>query len=55
MDVKGGTLLGAPRGPCIPEGIRYSLIEELAHEADFAFEEREITETELREANEMRS
>jgi D-alanine transaminase len=51
--VKNGTLLGAPRGPRILEGIRYSLIEELAREAGIAFEERDITEAELREADEV--
>ncbi|WP_250491709.1 D-amino acid aminotransferase [Caballeronia sp. GAWG1-1] len=51
--VKGGTLLGAPRGPRILEGIRYSLIEELAKEAGIVFEERDITEAELRAADEL--
>ncbi|WP_250501677.1 D-amino acid aminotransferase [Caballeronia sp. AZ7_KS35] len=51
--VKGGTLLGAPRGPRILEGIRYGLIEELAREAGIAFEERDITEAELRSADEI--
>jgi D-alanine transaminase len=51
--VKNGTLLGAPRGPRILEGIRYSLIEELARDAGIAFEEREITEAELRGADEL--
>ncbi|SAK41429.1 class IV aminotransferase [Caballeronia catudaia] len=51
--VKGGTLLGAPRGPRILEGIRYGLIEELAHEAGIVFEERDITEAELRSADEI--
>ncbi|SAK42315.1 class IV aminotransferase [Caballeronia fortuita] len=51
--VKGGTLLGAPRGPRILEGIRYGLIEELARETGIAFEERDITEAELRSADEI--
>ncbi len=51
--VKNGTLLGAPRGPSILEGISYSLIEELARDAGIAFEEREITEAELRAADEI--
>jgi D-alanine transaminase len=51
--VKRGTLLGAPRGPRILEGIRYGLIEELAREAGIAFEERDITEAELRSADEI--
>jgi D-alanine transaminase len=51
--VKGGTLLGAPRGPRILEGIRYGLIEELAREAGIAFEERDITEAEVRAADEI--
>ncbi|SAK40758.1 class IV aminotransferase [Caballeronia hypogeia] len=51
--VKGGTLLGAPRGPRILEGIRYGLIEELSREAGIPFEERDITEAELRSADEI--
>jgi len=51
--VKNGTLLGAPRGPRILEGIRYGLVEELSKEAGIAFEEREITEAELRSADEI--
>jgi len=51
--VKGGTLLGAPRGPRILEGIRYGLIEELAREAGIPFEERDIAEAELRSADEV--
>ncbi len=44
---------GAPRGPRILEGIRYALIEELAHDAGIRFEEREISEAELRAADEV--
>ncbi|CCD37678.1 D-alanine aminotransferase [Candidatus Paraburkholderia kirkii UZHbot1] len=51
--VKDGALLGAPRGPRILEGIRYGLIEELAREAGIRFEERDITEAELRSADEI--
>ena len=51
--VKSGTLLGAPRGPRILEGIRYGLVEELAAEAGIPFEERDITEAELRAADEV--
>jgi D-alanine transaminase len=51
--VKNGVLLGAPRGPRILEGIRYALIEELARDAGIGFEEREITEAELRAADEL--
>jgi D-alanine transaminase len=51
--VKNGTLLGVTRGPRILEGIRYGLIEELAREAGLAFEERDITEAELRAADEI--
>jgi D-alanine transaminase len=51
--VKGGKLFGVPRGPRILEGIRYSLIEELARSAGIPFEEREITEAELRDADEI--
>lgn len=40
--VKGGKLFGVPRGPRILEGIRYSLIEE-----------RDVTEAELRDADEI--
>lgn len=51
--VKGGRLLGAPRGPRILEGIRYALVEELAAQAGIPFEERDITEAELRDADEI--
>ncbi|MDR5832722.1 D-amino acid aminotransferase [Caballeronia sp. LZ034LL] len=51
--VKQGVLLGAPRGPRILEGIRYSLIETLAKDAGIAFEERDISEAELRSADEI--
>ncbi|MDR5819032.1 D-amino acid aminotransferase [Caballeronia sp. LZ043] len=51
--VKQGVLLGAPRGPRILEGIRYSLIETLAQDAGIAFEERDISEAELRSADEI--
>jgi D-alanine transaminase len=51
--VKNGRLLGAPRGPRILEGIRYGLVEELAREAGIAFEERDISEAELRSADEI--
>jgi D-alanine transaminase len=51
--VKGGKLFGAPRGPRILEGIRYALVEELAAQAGIAFEERDITEAELRAADEI--
>lgn len=51
--VKGGRLLGVPRGPRILEGVRYGLIETLAAEAGIAFEERDISEAELRDADEI--
>jgi D-alanine transaminase len=51
--VKGGKLIGVPRGPRILEGIRYSLVEELARDAGIAFEERDVTEAELRDADEI--
>jgi D-alanine transaminase len=51
--VKDGRLAGAPRGPRILEGIRYRLVEELAAESGVAFEERDITEAELRAADEI--
>ncbi|MDR5853431.1 D-amino acid aminotransferase [Caballeronia sp. LZ062] len=51
--VKNGALLGVPRGPRILEGIRYGLVEELAAEAGIRFEERDITEAELRAADEI--
>ncbi|WP_250532863.1 D-amino acid aminotransferase [Caballeronia sp. AZ10_KS36] len=51
--VKDGALLGVPRGPRILEGIRYGLVEELAAEAGIRFEERDITEAELRAADEI--
>jgi D-alanine transaminase len=51
--VKGGRLAGPPRGPRILEGIRYGLVAELARETGIPFEEREITEAELRDADEI--
>jgi D-alanine transaminase len=51
--VKGGELFGVPRGPRVLEGIRYGLIEELAAGAGIALQEREISEAELRDADEI--
>lgn len=51
--VKGGVLCAPPRSHKILEGIRYGLIEELAAACGIRFEAREITEAELRAADEI--
>jgi D-alanine transaminase len=51
--VKDGVLSAPPRSNRILEGIRYGLIEELAAEGGIRFEAREITEAELRAADEI--
>jgi len=51
--VKNGVLCAPPLSPKILEGIRYRLLEELAHECGIAFEAREISEAELRNADEV--
>ncbi|SIT37072.1 D-alanine aminotransferase [Paraburkholderia ribeironis] len=51
--VKGGVLYAPPRSHKILEGIRYGLIEELTAECGIRFEAREITEAELRAADEI--
>jgi D-alanine transaminase len=51
--VKGGVLSAPPRSHKILEGIRYGLIEELTRECGIRFEAREITEAELRAADEI--
>jgi D-alanine transaminase len=51
--VKDGVLAAPPRSNRILEGIRYGLIEELAAECGIRFDAREITEAELRAADEI--
>jgi D-alanine transaminase len=51
--VKDGALLAPPRSHKILEGIRYGLIEELTRECGIRCEAREITEAELRSADEI--
>ncbi|MFM0508333.1 D-amino acid aminotransferase [Paraburkholderia sp. RL17-373-BIF-A] len=51
--VKDGVLSAPPRSHKILEGIRYGLIEELTGECDIRFEAREISEAELRAADEI--
>ncbi|AOI71622.1 D-amino acid aminotransferase [Burkholderia ubonensis] len=51
--VKNGELLAPPRSNKILEGIRYALLEELAEECRIPFVAREISEVELRAADEI--
>jgi Branched-chain amino acid aminotransferase/4-amino-4-deoxychorismate lyase len=51
--VKDGVLAAPPRSHKILEGIRYGLIEELTAECGIRFEAREISESELRAADEI--
>jgi D-alanine transaminase len=51
--VKDGVLSAPPRSHKILEGIRYGLIEELTAECGIRFEAREISEAELRAADEI--
>ncbi|AIO33584.1 D-amino acid aminotransferase [Burkholderia pseudomultivorans] len=51
--VKNGELLAPPRSNRILEGIRYALVEELADECKIRFVAREISEAELRAADEI--
>ncbi|MDE1178898.1 D-amino acid aminotransferase [Paraburkholderia sp.] len=51
--VKDGVLFAPPRSNRILEGIRYGLIEELTQAIGIRFEAREITEAELRDADEI--
>jgi D-alanine transaminase len=51
--VKDGVLSAPPRSNRILEGIRYGLIEELSAECAIRFEAREITEADLRAADEI--
>jgi D-alanine transaminase len=51
--VKDGALFAPPRSHKILEGIRYGLIEELTGECGIRFEAREISEAELRTADEI--
>jgi D-alanine transaminase len=51
--VKDGVLLAPPRSNLILEGVRYSLMEELAQEAGIPFEARAISREEVRNADEL--
>lgn len=51
--VKNGMLLAPPRDKMILEGIRYSLMEELAERCGIPFESRPITEAEVLVADEL--
>ncbi|WP_144144088.1 D-amino acid aminotransferase [Paraburkholderia sp. BCC1884] len=51
--VKGGVLSAPPRSRKILEGIRYGLIEALSQECGIRFEAREISEAEVRVADEI--
>ncbi|KDB09027.1 D-amino-acid transaminase [Burkholderia sp. lig30] len=51
--VKNGELLAPPRSNLILEGIRYALLEALAGECGIPFVERDISEAELRAADEI--
>ncbi|MBN3818454.1 D-amino acid aminotransferase [Paraburkholderia sp. Se-20369] len=51
--VKNGELIAPPRSNKILEGIRYALLEELADECGIPFVAREISEVELRSADEI--
>ncbi|PRE73628.1 D-amino acid aminotransferase [Burkholderia multivorans] len=51
--VKNGELYAPPRSNKILEGIRYALLEELADECGIRFIAREISESELRAADEI--
>ncbi|MFT4063565.1 D-amino acid aminotransferase [Paraburkholderia sp.] len=51
--VKNGVLAAPPRSHKILEGIRYGLIEELTAECGIRFEAREMTEAEVRAADEI--
>lgn len=51
--VKNGELLAPPRSNRILEGIRYALLEELAGECGIPFVARDISEAELRAADEI--
>ncbi|MFA7668498.1 MAG: D-amino acid aminotransferase [Burkholderiaceae bacterium] len=50
---KGGALLAPPRSSLILEGIRYSLMEELAQACNIPFEARAITREEVDAADEL--
>lgn len=51
--VRNGLLLAPPRNNLILEGIRYSLMEELAAQANVSFEARAISEAEVDTADEL--
>lgn len=51
--VKDGVLLAPPRNQYILEGVRYRLLEQLAAQADIAFEARPISQEEVQQADEL--
>lgn len=51
--VRNGELLAPPRGNLLLEGIRYSLMEELAQECGIPFQMRAISEAEVAAADEL--
>jgi D-alanine transaminase len=51
--VAGGKLLAPPRNNLILEGIRYSLLEELAAEAGIVMEQRPVSRAEVEQADEL--
>lgn len=51
--VSGGKLLAPPKNNLILEGVRYSLLTELADQAGIAFEARRISEDEVARADEL--
>jgi D-alanine transaminase len=51
--VRGGRLIGAPRGRLILEGIRYGFVGELAAAAGIPFEERKLTREQVAGADEL--
>ncbi|TXH46410.1 MAG: D-amino acid aminotransferase [Burkholderiaceae bacterium] len=51
--VKDGALLGVPKNEHVLEGIRYELLRELCEEAGVAFNLRPISDSELRQADEV--
>ena len=51
--VKNGVLCAPKRDNRILEGIRYGLLQELAHKVGVPFEERDITQSEVEQADEL--
>ena len=51
--VKNGELLAPPRNNLILEGVRYSFMEQLAHDAGIAFHARPVAQDEVQHADEL--